>query len=83
MLGVTSGAQAFPTAHLPGLSAYMTSKVAQVKMLEFLAAENPNLFVASVHPGMVDTSVFRKSGATPDMVPIDSGEPDFYFLPGI
>ena len=72
MLGVTSGAQTFPTAQLPDLAAYMSSKMAQVKVLEFLAAENTNLLIGSVHPGMVDTSVFCKSSATPNMVPMDS-----------
>ncbi|KAK8135352.1 short chain dehydrogenase protein [Apiospora sp. TS-2023a] len=38
----------------------------------FLAHENPNIFFASIHPGAVDTKVFRASGATPDMMPMDS-----------
>ena len=74
LIGVAAGALNFPPASTPGLSAYMTSKIAMVKTLEFLAAENPGLFVASVHPGMIDTGVFRKSGATPEMLPMDSGE---------
>ena len=74
LLGVAAGALNFPPAGTPGLSAYMTSKIAMVKTLEFLAAENPGLFVASVHPGMIDTGVFRKSGAKPEMLPMDSGE---------
>lgn len=74
MLGVTAGALVFPPASMPGLSAYLTSKMAMVKTLEFLAMENPSVFVASVHPGMVDTGLFRKSGAKPEMVPMDSGE---------
>lgn len=74
MLGNTAGGAVFPPASLPGASAYLTSKMAMVKTLEFLAVENPNVFVASVHPGMVDTAVFRKSGAKPEMLPMDSGE---------
>lgn len=74
MLGVTAGAMVFPPAGTPGLSAYLTSKIAAAKMLEFLAAENPSLFVASIHPGMIDTEMFRKSGATPEMLPTDSGK---------
>ena len=79
MLGVTEGALVFPPAGTPGLSAYLTSKLAMVKTLEFLAAENPSIFVASVHPGMVDTGIFRKSGAKPEMLPMDSGE--FFDIP--
>ena len=71
MLGVTAGALVFPPVGTPGLSAYLISKLAAVKTLEFLAAENPNIFV---HPGMVDTGIFRKSGAKPEMLPMDTGE---------
>ncbi|KAL8956246.1 MAG: hypothetical protein Q9193_006178 [Seirophora villosa] len=42
-----------------GGSAYASSKIAQVKILEFLAAENPEVFVASVHPGVVETPMTR------------------------
>ena len=44
MLGVTAGALVFPPVGTPGLSAYLISKLAAVKTLEFLAAENPNIF---------------------------------------
>lgn len=71
----TSGLQ---PAMLPGLSAYIGSKLAQVQFLEILAAENPNVFVASVHPGMVETSLFRKSGAKDEALPIDEGCSDVY-----
>ena len=74
MLGVIAGALVFPPASTPGLSAYLISKMAAVKTLEFLAVENPGVFIASVHPGMVDTGLFRKSGAAPEMLPMDSGE---------
>ena len=66
---------------LPGLSAYISSKLAQVKMLEFLAAENPNVFVASVHPGMVETAIFRKSGAKAEQLPMDKGKSQILSLP--
>jgi len=39
-----SDAAALPPADIPGLSDYLTSKVAQTKIFEFLAAENPDLF---------------------------------------
>ena len=31
--------------------------MAQAKVVEFLAAENPDVFVASVHPGVVMTDM--------------------------
>jgi short-subunit dehydrogenase len=78
ILGMTTGTSGLPPAMLPGLSAYIGSKLAQVKFLELLAAENPNVFVASVHPGMVETSLFRKSGAKAEALPIDEGCSDVY-----
>lgn len=57
---------------LVGLSAYQNSKLAMVKTMEYLSLENPNIFCSAVHPGMVDTGIFRKSGATPDMLPMDT-----------
>ena len=74
MLGVTSRTLVYPPAAMPGLSAYVTSKIAMMKMLEFLAAENPNLFVASVHPGRVDTEMHRKAWGKQETIPMDSGE---------
>ncbi|KAL8896132.1 MAG: hypothetical protein Q9192_003244 [Flavoplaca navasiana] len=65
-----------PPAMLGGVSAYIGSKTAQVKLLEFAAAEHPNIFVAAVHPGMVDTAMFRKSGAQPESVPMDNAGQD-------
>lgn len=79
MLGVMAGAICFSPAGSPGLSAYLNSKIAKLKTLEFLAAENPRIFVASVHPGMVDTGIFQRSGAKPELFPMDSGE--FLSLP--
>lgn len=71
--GVTAGALVLPPPHTPYISGYISSKVAQVKVLEFLAAENPHLLITSVHPGMVETDIFRSSGADPKNLPMDSG----------
>lgn len=37
--------------HIYGQSAYLSSKITLIKLLEVVAAENPDLFVASYHPG--------------------------------
>lgn len=58
---------------VPGLSAYMSSKLAQTKLIEFLALEHSNLFAATLHPGMVETGIFTKSGASADSLPMDKG----------
>jgi len=73
VLGVTTGTVALPPAMLPGLSAYMSSKLAQEKLIEFFALEQPNMFAATVHPGMVETAVFTKSGAKAEALPMEKG----------
>ena len=56
------------------MSAYMASKLAQTKIIEYLVAEQPNIFGATVHPGMVETDVFTKSGAKAEELPMDKGK---------
>ena len=38
-------------------SAYTASKMAQVKLFEHIAAENSDIFVVSVHPGVIQTDM--------------------------
>lgn len=57
---------------LVGLSGYLVAKLALAKTVEFLALENPHVTFMSIHPGMVDTDLFRASGATPDMLAMDT-----------
>ncbi|KAJ5646918.1 hypothetical protein N7490_003290 [Penicillium lividum] len=61
-----------PAAMLTGLSSYVSSKLTLIKVMEFLAAENPNVFAAALHPGIVDTANFRASGADARKLPMDS-----------
>ncbi|PQE21494.1 short chain dehydrogenase protein [Rutstroemia sp. NJR-2017a BBW] len=70
-LGITSDVSLMPAAYLPGLSSYVSSKLAQAKLYEFLAAENPNIFVATIHPGMIETDNFNRTGASPESLPMD------------
>lgn len=53
-------------AHIPpleaGVSAYAASKIAATKLFDYIALENPELYVINVHPGLVDTDMSRKSG---------------------
>lgn len=69
-----TAAVVFPAAKLNGLSAYISSKLALIKIVEFLAAENPTVFAAALHPGMINTSILRSSGADPSTLPLDSGK---------
>lgn len=53
------------TGYAEGASAYAASKMAQMKLLEHIAAENPDMFVASVHPGIIATDM--PAGAKMDL----------------
>lgn len=59
IVAITSSlAQFDPSMDLAkGASAYSASKIAQMKLLEHVAAENPDIFVASMHPGIVATDM--------------------------
>lgn len=46
------------TQPMPGMSAYAASKTAQLKMVEYFAAENPELHVVNIHPGIIATEIF-------------------------
>lgn len=71
LLGLTSGITPLPATYLVGVSAYVSSKLAKTKIYEYLAAENPGIFIASVHPGFVLTDIFSTNGASPNEVPMD------------
>ena len=45
---------------LPGGSAYASSKLGATKVFEYLQAENPDLRVISVHPGVLQTEMQDK-----------------------
>ncbi|KAK8131818.1 short chain dehydrogenase [Apiospora sp. TS-2023a] len=72
VVALVGGSIVFPTSMLVGCSGYLVSKMALAKTVEFMSHENPEVAFYAVHPGMVDTDVFRRSGATPDMMAMDS-----------
>lgn len=49
----------------------MSSKAAQVKLVEYLAAENPQMLVCSVHPGVVETAMLERAELVG--MPVDTG----------
>ncbi|TVY37691.1 Short chain dehydrogenase [Lachnellula subtilissima] len=77
---LTSGALALPTKLTAGLSAYLSSKAAQAKIMEYLAVENPNHFVCTIHPGMIETKVFQATGAKAEQLPMDTVDLPAHFL---
>lgn len=58
VLSLITGTAALPAKALPNLSSYLASKAAQTKVIEFLPVENPNIFAAAIHSGMVETAIF-------------------------
>lgn len=77
IIGVSTDMITFPVSGpvAIGASAYNCSKIAQVRLLEYVSAENPDLFVVSVSPGGVDTDMLRFSGIHAKLYPsyLDDG----------
>jgi NAD(P)-dependent dehydrogenase (short-subunit alcohol dehydrogenase family) len=73
VLAVITGMVAAPAKTFPKISSYIAAKLAEEKIIEFLAADKPHIFAASVHPGLVETAIFHKSGATASALPVDKG----------
>ncbi|GAB1319163.1 3-hydroxybutyrate dehydrogenase type 2 [Madurella fahalii] len=71
VLALTSGMVALPPAAGPGMSSYNASKIAQVRLMEYLAAEEPGVFAAAVHPGMYDTPLLARMEQPLEQVPLD------------
>lgn len=73
-------------AHMPASevemapASYATSKIAQAKLYEYVAAENPRMRCYSIHPGVVKSEMSRKSvsmapsGKENPFEPWDDGE---------
>ncbi|KAL8949010.1 MAG: hypothetical protein Q9222_004850 [Ikaeria aurantiellina] len=61
MIGVNAAMINLPASSpfAAGNSSYIASKMAQVKVMEHIAAETPDLFIASVHPGVIDTNMVQ------------------------
>ncbi|KAL7947977.1 hypothetical protein V8C42DRAFT_363477 [Trichoderma barbatum] len=76
LINVTSSVAQFP--FVPGSSSYHGSKLAAVKIFDYLHFENPDLRVLQFHPGVVESNMSKKS--------FDSGIPrptmDTPSLPG-
>ena len=63
ILGVSAAIVNLPAIYPPcqGASAYVTSKLAQIRLLEHIAAECPDVFTVGVHPGIVETDLMRET----------------------
>jgi NAD(P)-dependent dehydrogenase (short-subunit alcohol dehydrogenase family) len=63
-VSLSSAVLHFPASVMTGLSSYSASKLALLKLNEYLAAENPHLRVFNVHPGSVETPMYEKHWST-------------------
>ncbi|KAL4935198.1 hypothetical protein BDV06DRAFT_234562 [Aspergillus oleicola] len=70
---VPSHHQPFPRCyHQPGLSAHTSSKLAVVKIMDYIAAEALSVFAAALSPGMIHTAIIDKLGIDAATLPFDS-----------
>ena len=53
-------------------SAYITSKMGQLKFMELLAVETPDCHILTVHPGVVKTDIMQ--GFSVPGVSVDDGK---------
>lgn len=58
-----------PVAPVKNIFAYAVTKLASIRMFDFIAAENPELLVVNVHPGVIDTEI----NANTDVKGLDEG----------
>ncbi|RDW58535.1 SDR family NAD(P)-dependent oxidoreductase [Aspergillus mulundensis] len=61
-INLTTAGILFPP--FPGMGAYVSSKMAAVKLLQAFAAENPQVRLHNVHPGMLETAMSAKLAET-------------------
>lgn len=54
IITVTTGAS---YAVFPGVSAYGLSKLVVLQLMEYIAAENPNVLAVAIHPGVIPTDM--------------------------
>ncbi|KDN62806.1 hypothetical protein CSUB01_02715 [Colletotrichum sublineola] len=61
-INLTTAGILFPP--FPGMGAYVSSKMAAVKLLQAFAAENPHVRLHHVHPGFLDTAMSAQLAKT-------------------
>lgn len=80
LINLTTAGILFPP--FPGMGAYVSSKMAAVKLLEAFAAENPHVRCHHVHPGFLDTAMSAQLAKTTKL-PFGFDDSEwilFYFL---
>jgi NAD(P)-dependent dehydrogenase (short-subunit alcohol dehydrogenase family) len=70
VVGTSTAGVLFPKDQAVGNSGYMVSKMAVAGLMEYVAAEEPDVHFVTVHPGVIATAMYDKF-ANPDLVPDD------------
>lgn len=73
LIALTAGLAHLPS--MPGYSSYSTSKLAGIKLFESVQAENPELRVVNVHPGVIKSEMSDKGAAQGATLSFDDGTP--------
>ncbi|RDL41956.1 Uncharacterized protein BP5553_01935 [Venustampulla echinocandica] len=73
LINVSAAGVHIPALPVP-LSAYVVSKAAVVKLVEYFAAENPGVRVMNVHPGAIDTGMAKRAKDAGLELPFDDIE---------
>ncbi|UKZ79193.1 hypothetical protein TrVFT333_006943 [Trichoderma virens FT-333] len=64
ILSVSSGQAHLNAKFFSGMSAYLSSKMAQLRMIDAIQAERPDVFIMNCHPGRVMSEMSAKIGRT-------------------
>lgn len=62
LINLTTAGVFFPP--FPGMGAYVSSKMAAIKLLQAFGAENPHVRIHHVHPGFLDTAMSTQLAKT-------------------
>lgn len=82
LVNLTTAGIFFPP--FPGMGAYVSSKMAAVKLLQAFGAENPFVRIHHVHPGFLDTAMSAQLAASGTKLPFsfdDSKAPFALIMP--
>jgi NAD(P)-dependent dehydrogenase (short-subunit alcohol dehydrogenase family) len=82
LVNLTTAGIFFPP--FPGMGAYVSSKMAAVKLLQAFGAENPFVRIHHVHPGFLDTAMSAQLAASGTKLPFsfdDSKAPCALIMP--
>lgn len=71
LLHISSGVCHIPP--MPGLSSYAPSKLASNRFFEYVQDEYPLVRITNIHPGVVETEMYKQLSATGKKLPLDDG----------